>query len=82
MWSKAYRFEGIPIPLHSLHNAIRTVTLTALGPFVVVAAAVCRRVQVTSGTLVVSEGVDKLIFVHLGTPLDADLLGALLQILL
>jgi hypothetical protein len=47
-----------------------------------VATAAGWHLQVRNLLIVVAQGLDKLVLVHLGTSLDADLPGALLQVLL
>ena len=49
---------------------------------VAVATAAGWHFQVRNLLIVVAQGLDKLVLVHLGTSLDADLPGALLQVLL
>ena len=60
----------------------RAVNGLAPAPFVVIATAAGRRLQMIGSALVVPESVDELALVHLGTSLDADLFRTLLQILL
>ena len=82
VWLGDVTAQEVPLALTQPPQCDPTVTVAPLVPFAAVATAAGWHLQVRNLLIVVAQGLDKLVLVHLGTSLDADLPGALLQVLL